>query len=405
MSHLNNNDLKALFVSGTAATPAKFGSLIDSSWNVIGNKNVLLGPTSATANAFDYYVEGYTGATGYIPGYTAQTGLWGLVGPTGSANGLWYEILNDVPVGLTGTTGTTGQIFADSSSLYISLGSGNWLVVGAGGGTGSGTQGIQGIQGEIGTQGVQGIQGIQGIQGEIGTGTQGTIGSQGIQGVIGTQGTIGSQGIQGRQGTVGIGVQGTIGSQGIQGTLGNVGPTGQSAPGYSWVGEWAGGASPTPSYFENELVGYTGNVYICVGATVTSATAPDIDTANWNLFISNFLQGPTGSQGATGYSLVEVPNNYTVSSSLNMSVDYTYYGIIFDTGATAITLNLPASAPLGTRIIIKDMYGQLGGNKKFIVTPNGSDKIDMVSGPIEMNIPFMSLTLMYNDTSTSWFRI
>jgi hypothetical protein len=287
MSHLNNTDLKALFISGTAATPDKFASLIDSSWNVIGNDNVLLGPTAATANAFDYYVPGFTGTTGFVPGYTAQTGLWGLVGPTGSANGLWYQVLNTIPSGLTGTTGITGQIYANTTSLYICLGSGNWLVVGAGG-MGSGATGPTGAQGPTGP---------------------------GFTGPTGSQGPTGAQG-----------------------------PTGPA-------------------------------------------------------------NGPTGPTGATGFSLVEVPANYTVATSLNMTTNYTFYGIIFDTGATSLTLNLPTSPARGTRIIIKDMNGDLGGSKKFVVTPGGSNKIDMSTTPVTMNIPYMSLTLMYNDMVTSWFII
>lgn len=133
-NHLNNTDLKALFIAGTAATPQKFASLIDSSWNIIENDNVLLGPTSATANSFPYYIDGYTGTTGYyIPGYTAYSGQWGLVGPTGSANGLWYQTINNVPAGLTGTTGITGQIYANSTALYVNVGPATWLVIGAAG--------------------------------------------------------------------------------------------------------------------------------------------------------------------------------------------------------------------------------------------------------------------------------
>jgi hypothetical protein len=293
MSHLNNSDLKALFISGTAATPAKFASLIDSSWNVIQNDNILLGPTSATANAFGYYVPGYTGTTGFVPGYTAYTGLWGLVGPTGSANGLWYEFLNDVPVGLTGTTGVTGQIYADTNALYICLGSGEWLSIGAG--IGSGITGPTGPQGPTGpTDGPTGP-----------TGPQGNVGPTGPQGQIGPQGS----------------------------------------------------------------------------------------------------QGPQGLQGPTGISNAEVPISYGVTASLNISTDFTFYGISLEGGATSINLNLPTAPPTGTRIIIKDYLGELGGANKFNIVPGGSDKIDMSLDPAIMNIPFMSLTLMYQTSNSSWFII
>lgn len=297
MSHLNNTDLKALFVSGTAATPAKFASLIDSSWNIIQNDNVLLGPTSATANAFGYYIEGYTGSTGaWIPGYTAYTGLWGLVGPTGSANGLWYEVLNNVPVGLTGTTGVTGQIYADTNALYICLGSGDWLAIGAG--MGSGATGPTGAQGPTGPQGPP-------------NGPTGPTGAQGEAGPTGPQGQIGPQGAQGAQG----------------------------------------------------------------------------------------LQGPTGISSA------EVPISYGVTGSLNINTSYTYYGISLAGGATSISLNLPAGPPNGTKVIIKDYLGQLGGANKFLVVPGGSDKIDMLTTPVTMNLSYMSLTLMYQTSNSSWFII
>jgi hypothetical protein len=88
-----------------------------------------------------------------------------------------------------------------------------------------------------------------------------------------------------------------------------------------------------------------------------------------------------------------------------MTTDYTYYGILFNAGPTTVTLNLPTAPPRGTKIIIKDHDGNLGGAGKFLVTPTGSDKIDMSTSAVTMNIPFMSLTLMYHDSSTSWFII
>jgi hypothetical protein len=159
--------------------------------------------------------------------------------------------------------------------------------------------GLQGIQG-FGYQQNQGIQGAQGLAGQYAG--QGDIGLQGIQG-FGYEQNQGVQGIQGHQG-----VQGVQGHQGVQGVQGVQGLQGLSV---AWQNNWSNYTiSFLPNdYLLNDIVFYRGASYICITPhtstnDLTATGYPD-QSANWNLVVSQGVQGIQGQQGTQGFDGIQ----------------------------------------------------------------------------------------------------
>lgn len=94
MAIKTRNTLKGEFISGTAATQAKFDDIFDSHYNK-GEDSLLLGPV----------------------GVTGQKGLLGPEGTT-SYTGLWLDLNSSAPGG-SGSTGATGQVILSGSNVYI----------------------------------------------------------------------------------------------------------------------------------------------------------------------------------------------------------------------------------------------------------------------------------------------
>lgn len=104
MSIKNRNELKNEFLTGVPVTEQKFSDLFDSYYNV-SEDSVLIGPIG-------------------------QTGINGLIGPSGAThyNGTWYSIIGDTPETLT-SLGSTGQITADESGIWICYEENKWVYV------------------------------------------------------------------------------------------------------------------------------------------------------------------------------------------------------------------------------------------------------------------------------------
>jgi hypothetical protein len=214
MSQLNRDSLKSGFTAGSQATASKFGDLFDSTYIKL-NDPVLLGPSGQTGN-----------------------------------NGLWFNVIGSTPNGYS-ASGITGQIAADSSGIWVCIGTNNWvkaigptayshfipssdvtydlgstdnrwrsLYVGAS----TIYIGDVSISVEDGSLVVPSITfpggaviAPTGASGEISIGGV-TVGPSGVQGPTGTTGPIGSTGSTGRTGSTG--------STGLPGPTGSVGATG-----------------------------------------------------------------------------------------------------------------------------------------------------------------------------------
>jgi hypothetical protein len=178
--------------------------------------------------------------------------------------------------GLSGVTGTVGEIFIDTTkkTVVVMDGStaGGFPLELEGAGTGAtGPTGATGITGASGTQGVNGASGSNGTNGA--TGSNGTDGATGVTGASG----VGATGAAGA-----TGVSGSNGSNGATGATGSVGATGQTGP--------------TSGYLNGPIAGFS----LLIGATgsVTSGATGN----GWfggSLFVG--AQGATGpAWGATG---------------------------------------------------------------------------------------------------------
>jgi hypothetical protein len=234
----NRQDLKLGFTGGTMATATKFSNLIDSFYNK-EDDGVVLSP------------EGTTGA-----------------------QGLWFYNIGATPGGLS-EPGKTGQFAIDANGAWVCIGNNFWIQIAAQGGGTTGPTGNNGITGPTGNNGITGPTGNNGITGPTGVGITGPTGNNGVNGTTGP-----------------------TGNNGITGPTGN---NGLNAPGYTWIGIWVVGGSPTKYAVVNDLVGATdGNVYICIADVNSDTSDPSVDFTHWEPFISNFLQGPSGSTGSTG---------------------------------------------------------------------------------------------------------
>jgi hypothetical protein len=116
MSIKSRNDLKAEFVSGTAATEQKFENIFDSHYNRYED-SVMIGPMGVTGS---YGLLGPDGGT-----YN------GVLGPAGSTfyNGLWLST-GSTP-GSSAAAGSTGEVVfgsigATGVDMYINDGS-KWI--------------------------------------------------------------------------------------------------------------------------------------------------------------------------------------------------------------------------------------------------------------------------------------
>lgn len=119
MSQKTKLSLKSEFVSGTAATSAKFEDLIDSAYNKVDD-SILYGPLGTTGK---YGLLGPTGGT-----YN------GLIGPSGTDFFVGLFLGNSTPTGPT-STGSTGQIAvtigASAAFLYVHNGTAWTRFIGA----------------------------------------------------------------------------------------------------------------------------------------------------------------------------------------------------------------------------------------------------------------------------------
>jgi len=131
MSQKSKLSLKSEFVSGTAATSAKFEDLIDSAYNKVDD-SILYGPLGTTGK---YGLLGPTGGTynGLIgPAGTAFNN--GLIGPAGTDFFSGLYLGNSTPTGPT-SSGATGQVSivigTTASFLYVHNGTAWTRFVGA----------------------------------------------------------------------------------------------------------------------------------------------------------------------------------------------------------------------------------------------------------------------------------
>ena len=114
MAIKNRTQLKAEFVSGTAATAAKFEDIFDSHFNKYED-SVLAGPV------------GETGTNGLV-GPSGSTFYNGLLGPEGATYfiGLWLDTVSSGPSGST-SSGSTGQVIIADEFVYICRSENNWI--------------------------------------------------------------------------------------------------------------------------------------------------------------------------------------------------------------------------------------------------------------------------------------
>lgn len=174
--------------------------------------------------------------------------------------------------GLSGVTGTVGEIFIDTTkkTVVVMDGStaGGFPLEKEGAGTGAtGPTGATGITGASGTQGVNGASGSNGTNGATGTaGTNGATGTAGASGV----GVNGATGPAGATGSVG-----SNGSNGATGATGSAGATGLTGP--------------TSGYLNGPIAGFS----LLIGATGVLTSG-----ATGNGWFGGALY--VGPQGATG---------------------------------------------------------------------------------------------------------
>jgi len=132
MSQKSKLSLKSEFVSGTAATSAKFEDLIDSAYNKVDD-SILYGPLGVTGK---YGLLGPTGGTyNGLLGPSGGTVFYnGLLGPNGSDFYTGLFLGNSTPTGPT-SSGATGQIAVTigttASFLYVHNGTAWTRFVGA----------------------------------------------------------------------------------------------------------------------------------------------------------------------------------------------------------------------------------------------------------------------------------
>jgi len=182
-------------------------------------------------------------------------------------------------------------------------------------------------QGNVGTQGPQGTQGYKGDQGNQGyqgwTGPQGTQGTQGVQGATGIadavyKGAWNSLSIYNYHDCITYNGSAYIcllansntnpsnatywqlfisqGAQGVQGTQGTQGVQGFNGTNLVYHGVW----NNSTAYVVDDCVTYNGSAYFCTNPNTNDAPT---DSANWQIFVSQGVQGPQGTQGYTGATI------------------------------------------------------------------------------------------------------
>jgi hypothetical protein len=167
--------------------------------------------------------------------------------------------------GLSGVTGTVGEIFIDTTkkTVVVMDGStaGGFPLELEGAGTGAtGPTGATGITGASGTQGVNGASGSNGTNGA--TGSNGADGATGVTGAsgVGATGVTGASGV-GATGAAGAtGVSGATGAAGTNGTNGATGPQGASGPGANQALDTTSGVQHASLGIGTGTLGATGEI-------------------------------------------------------------------------------------------------------------------------------------------------
>lgn len=200
----------------------------------------------------------------------------------------------------------TGAVPASSPS--------DWAMVAQAGATGAqGPQGTQGPQGDVGPTGATGPTGPTGPTGATGpTGPPGLTWrgawdaavAYAVNDAVTYAGASYRRLVAGTTATAPSGdpanwellaAKGDVGATGATGATGPTGPTGPQGPrGLTWRGAWASGTA----YAVDDAVTYAGASYRRLVAG-TTATAPDADTANWELLAQKGANGTTPNHSAT----------------------------------------------------------------------------------------------------------
>ncbi len=234
---------------------------------------------------------------------------------------------------------------------------------------------------------------LQGPQGLVGP--QGTSGSQGQPGDAGTEGSIGIQGIQG--------VQGPIGPTGPIGTEGAVGPRGDACTVNLSSISFQGNYDAAVSYTTNDLLVYSGSVYIALNEDITPATLPT-DTSNFAVFSLVGAQGVEGPVGQTGPEGQAGRVAYDVQELGALRTLYTV--LPTDNGTTIvlnstddITINLPDDLTQSIQVSFLKTSGDTK-NVSFVV--NGTSVLKSKMNLNTLAIQFGAATLMHTSNGT-WY--
>lgn len=124
----------------------------------------------------------------------------------------------------------------------------------------------------------------------------GPIGPQGLPGSPGPAGAQGAAGVPGAPGVDGAmgpqGMPGQTGSQGIVGPRGLTGQSGTNVIGFTWRGAWRSSAN----YVVNDVVGRSGNSYICI---LDNSKRRPPSSKYWDLMFSKVSGSDTHSDTLT----------------------------------------------------------------------------------------------------------
>jgi hypothetical protein len=300
------------------------------------------GPTGPAGTAGATGATGSAGATGTAATVAVGTTTTGAAGSNASVTNSGSSsaaVLNfTVPqgaAGTTGATGATGSTGAAGTAASVAVGT---TTTGAAGSnaavtnSGSNSAAVLNFTVPQGAAGATGATGTAGTAASVAVGTT-TTGAAGSNAAVSNSGSSsaavfnftvpkGDTGATGAAGTNGTGlnfrgawVSGTSYAVNDVVTYGGstyrllIAYSGTAVPsassntiyetqaaGHNFRGAWVSGTQ----YYKNDLVTYSGQVYLLTVNSASGTTNPATDTTNWTLFAAKGADGATGATGATG---------------------------------------------------------------------------------------------------------
>ena len=155
----------------------------------------------------------------------------------------------------------------------------------------------------------------------------------------------------------------------------------------------------------------TGALIVSGGAGIAGAVYATSFTANTGATISTFstdgtLAGNANTAVPTEYAVKSYVDNFggsetwsSQSSSFTAADKQSYF---VDSSSAPLTVTLPSTSTVGTRVVIHDVAGKFALNSVTVARPTSSVKINGITSDLLLNVNNATVKLVYSGSTYGW---